>query len=73
MQMTDRQHDTIDIEIIHPGRARIRTSWPVSSPRGETSIATGLLSEALQEGVEVLPKPFTYKDLAAKVRQVLDA
>jgi hypothetical protein len=50
-----------------------------SAPGLKVLFTTGYTRDAivtngtLEEGVEVLPKPFTYKDLAAKVRQVLDA
>src|SRR5712691_7210280 len=42
----------IEIERINLNCARIRSAWPVTSPRGNTCIRTKLLSEALAEGVE---------------------
>jgi hypothetical protein len=50
-----------------------------SAPGLKILFTTGYTREAvvsngaLERGVEVLPKPFTYGDLAAKVRRVLDA
>ncbi|HYR43839.1 MAG TPA: hypothetical protein VER98_12495 [Terriglobia bacterium] len=42
----------IDIELFNSNCAHIRSNWPVTSPRGTTSIDTKLLSAALEEGVE---------------------
>ena len=42
----------INIELFNSTYARIRSSWPVTSPRGNKSIGTKLLSEALAEGVD---------------------
>jgi hypothetical protein len=43
----------LEIEVFNLHRARIWSSWPVTLPRGHTSIGTKLLSEALEEGLEV--------------------
>jgi hypothetical protein len=42
----------LEIEVFNPDRARIRSTWPVTLPRGNTSIGTKMLSEALEEGIE---------------------
>jgi CheY-like chemotaxis protein len=50
-----------------------------SAPGLKVLFTTGYTREAiiaagtLESGVDLLPKPFTYKDLAEKIRQVLDA
>jgi hypothetical protein len=49
---TRQKSGGIEIELFNPNRARIRSNWPVTLPRGNTSIGTKLLSEALQEGLE---------------------
>jgi hypothetical protein len=49
---TRKEHAGIEIGRINQTCARIRSTWPVTSPRGNTCIGTKLLSEALEEGVE---------------------
>ena len=49
---TRKDHITIEIEKLNLDSAWIRSNWPVISPRGQTSIGTKLLSEALEEGLE---------------------
>jgi CheY-like chemotaxis protein len=50
-----------------------------SAPGLKVLFTTGYTRDAivtdgtLEAGVDLLPKPFTYKDLAEKIRQVLDA
>jgi hypothetical protein len=51
--VTRKDPDGIEIEFFNADSGRIRSDWPVTSPRGETSIATRLLSRALEEGAEV--------------------
>jgi hypothetical protein len=43
----------LEIELLNPACARIRSHWPVTSPRGDTSLATKLLNKTLEEGVVV--------------------
>ena len=47
-----KERGGIEIELMNPNCARIRSNWLVTSPRGDTSIATELLSDALEGGVE---------------------
>src|ERR1044071_3134505 len=54
---TRKERNGIEAELFRPTCACIRSSWPVTSPRGNTSIATKLLSEALQMGVEAKCDP----------------
>ena len=42
----------LEIELFNSGCSRIRSDWPVTLPRGRTSIGTKLLSAALEEGLE---------------------
>jgi hypothetical protein len=42
----------LEMEIRNSDHAYIRSSWTVTLPRGNTSIGTKLLSEALQAGLE---------------------
>ena len=56
MTMTDlgarQERVGIEIERINPTCAWIWSTWPVTSPRGNTCTGTKLLSEALEGGVE---------------------
>jgi signal transduction histidine kinase len=74
--------DLLFTDVVLPGRMNGRNladAAMASAPGLKVLFTTGYTRDAivtngtLEEGVEVLPKPFTYKDLAAKVRQVLDA
>ena len=47
-----KEHAGIEIERINLNCARIRSAWPVTSPRGNTCIRTKLLSEALEGGIK---------------------
>jgi hypothetical protein len=49
---TRKQRGGIEIELFNPNCASIRSNWPVTLPRGNTSIAAKLLREALEGGVE---------------------
>jgi signal transduction histidine kinase len=69
-------------DVILPGRMNGRTladAAVASAPGLKVLFTTGYTRDAivsngtLAAGVELLPKPFTYKELADKVRQVLDA
>jgi signal transduction histidine kinase len=69
-------------DVVLPGRMNGRNladAALASTPGLKVLFTTGYTRDAiisngtLQSGVELLPKPFTYKDLAEKVRQVLDA
>ena len=46
------ESDGIQIEVFNSDRARIRSNWPVTLPRGRTSLDTKSLSDALHEGLE---------------------
>ena len=48
---TKEERDGIEIQLFSPNCAWMRSNWPVTSPRGNTSVGTELLSEALEEGV----------------------
>src|SRR5947209_1792464 len=74
--------DLLFTDVILPGRMNGRTladAAVASAPGLKVLFTTGYTRDAivtkgtLETGVHVLPKPFTYKDLAEKVRQVLDA
>jgi signal transduction histidine kinase len=74
--------DLLFTDVVLPGRMNGRNladAAIASAPGLKVLFTTGYTRDAtvakgtLETGVEVLPKPFTYKDLAAKVRQVLDA
>jgi signal transduction histidine kinase len=69
-------------DVVLPGRMNGRNladAAIASAPGLKVLFTTGYTSDAivangtLESGVELLPKPFTYRDLAEKVRQVLDA
>ena len=47
-----RENRGLEIEVFSRDRVRIRSTWPVSSPRGSTSIGTELLRQWLEAGVE---------------------
>jgi CheY-like chemotaxis protein len=69
-------------DVVLPGRMNGRNladAAVASAPGLKVLFTSGYTRDAivtngtLETGAEVLPKSFTYKDLAAKVRQVLDA
>jgi signal transduction histidine kinase/CheY-like chemotaxis protein len=69
-------------DVVLPGRMNGRNladAAMASAPGLKVLFTTGYTRDAvvsngtLEMGVEVLPKPFTYRDLAEKVRRVLDA
>jgi DNA-binding NtrC family response regulator len=74
--------DLLFTDVVLPGRMNGRNladAAIASAPGLKVLFTTGYTREAvisngtLEMGVEVLPKPFTYRDLAEKVRRVLDA
>jgi CheY-like chemotaxis protein len=74
--------DLLFTDVVLPGRMNGRTLADAAvacAPHLKVLFTTGYTRDAivsngtLEAGVELLPKPFTYKDLAEKVRQVLDA
>jgi CheY-like chemotaxis protein len=74
--------DLLFTDVILPGRMNGRSladAAMASAPGLKVLFTTGYTRNAiinngtLEAGVDLLPKPFTYKDLAEKVRQVLDA
>ncbi|MBV8851193.1 MAG: response regulator [Methylobacteriaceae bacterium] len=74
--------DLLFTDVVLPGQMNGRNladAAIASAPGLKVLFTTGytrdviLAKGTLDQGVDVLPKPFTYKDLAAKVRQVLDA
>jgi signal transduction histidine kinase len=74
--------DLLFTDVILPGRMNGRSladAAMASAPGLKVLFTTGYTRDAiinngtLEAGVDLLPKPFTYKDLAEKVRQVLDA
>jgi signal transduction histidine kinase len=69
-------------DVVLPGRMNGRNladAALASAPGLKVLFTTGYTRDAivangtLAAGVELLPKPFTYKDLAERIRQVLDA
>jgi signal transduction histidine kinase len=74
--------DLLFTDVVLPGRMNGRSladAALASAPGLKVLFTTGYTRDAivtkgtLEAGVDLLPKPFTYKDLAEKVRQVLDA
>jgi signal transduction histidine kinase len=74
--------DLLFTDVVLPGRMNGRNladAAVASAPGLKVLFTTGYTRDAivtngtLEAGVDLLPKPFTYKDLAEKVRQVLDA
>jgi CheY-like chemotaxis protein len=74
--------DLLFTDVVLPGRMNGRNladAAVASAPGLKVLFTSGYTRDAvvtngtLETGADVLPKPFTYKDLAAKVRQVLDA
>jgi signal transduction histidine kinase len=74
--------DLLFTDVVLPGRMNGRNladAALASAPGLKVLFTSGYTRDAivtkgtLEPGVELLPKPFTYKDLAEKVRQVLDA
>jgi signal transduction histidine kinase len=74
--------DLLFTDVVLPGRMNGRNladAAVASAPGLKVLFTSGYTRDvivakgSLETGAEVLPKPFTYKDLAAKVRQVLDA
>jgi signal transduction histidine kinase len=74
--------DLLFTDVVLPGRMNGRNladAAVASAPGLKVLFTSGYTRDAivtkdtLETGADVLPKPFTYKDLATKVRQVLDA
>ena len=57
MESTDVERKTArgstEIKQSHPNSTWIRSNWPVTSPRGETSAMARYLSDALATGIQV--------------------
>jgi len=60
----------IEIELFDSTCARIKSNWPVTLPRGNTSISTTLLGEALEEGLEVKCDPRRTEFFEVKIDDV---
>jgi CheY-like chemotaxis protein len=74
--------DLLFTDVVLPGRMNGRNladAAVASAPGLKVLFTSGYTRDAivtkdtLETDADVLPKPFTYKDLATKVRQVLDA
>jgi CheY-like chemotaxis protein len=74
--------DLLFTDVVLPGRMNGRNladAAVASAPGLKVLFTSGyrhdaiVTNDTLEKGADVLPKPFTYKDLATKVRQVLDA
>ena len=48
---TRMQNTTVEMQLLHPAGAWIRSNRPVKTPRGTTDRATDILSAALSRGI----------------------
>ncbi len=85
MRLLERQEGLVDLlftDVVLPGGmtgAVVARKARAIRPELKVLFTTGYARDAimhhgrLEAGVELLTKPFTYSDLAARVRDVLDA